>query len=154
MAEEVCKICGKEFKSVRGRRYCSEACKAESRKRRNKEEYWKRKNTFSPRKCALCGREYRPTHGDQMLCSRKCAGNSGWRKLMQDRQKGSGEMVEIQITKEIPAYPKLRPEVGRIYQAEVNRSNHGRVFYCIPDIAGKRIIVRNDECAEIRGKEE
>ena len=154
MAEEVCQICGKEFQSERGRRFCSETCKAENMKRRNKEEYWKRKNAFSPRKCALCGKEYQPTHGNQVFCSRKCAGNYDRRKVIQGKRSGLCEMVGIRITKEIPVYPELRPKVGRIYQAEVNRSNPERAFYCIQDIAGKRIIVRNDECTEISRKEE
>lgn len=73
---------------------------------------------------------------------------------MREKQEGPRGMVRIRITKEIPIYPELRPKVGSIYQAEVNRSNPERAFYCIPDIAGKRIIVRNDECTEISGKGE
>lgn len=53
------------------------------------------------------------------------------------------------ITKEIPIFPELRPVVGAVYDVERYEKKVG-AFYIIPDIKGKRIVVRVGECVEVQ----
>jgi hypothetical protein len=56
-------------------------------------------------------------------------------------------MTRILITKELPLFRELKPVVGAVYEAEVYKKRYN-TFYIIPDIGGKRIVVRDDECVE------
>lgn len=56
---------------------------------------------------------------------------------------------KIRITKDIPElFPECRPKVGKVYDAEYIESKYKRRKIppiCAINIAGKRIIIRNNE---------
>lgn len=64
---------------------------------------------------------------------------------------------KIRITKEIAGlYPECCPKVGKIYNAEyidsTIRYQKGHAI-CVIDMAGKRVIIRNDEFEIVGGKD-
>lgn len=69
MAKAVCPVCGTEFEKLQGNRtkdYCSEKCRKKAWNQKQKE--LKKQN---PRmiKCAICGKEFHPTHARQKVCT-------------------------------------------------------------------------------------
>ena len=57
--------------------------------------------------------------------------------------------VVIRVTRHIPIYPHLEPAVGEIVVADrLNDPYSSRYFYVLQR-AGKRVIIRPDECVEI-----
>ena len=53
-------------------------------------------------------------------------------------------LVVIRIIRPVPVFPELQPKVGEVYLAEDHRTA-GCSFVIIPDICGKRIVVRAGE---------
>ena len=69
---------------------------------------------------------------------------------MHAQNRDQHDMAHIRITKEIPVFEELRPAVGAVYEAErYGASKLNAKFYIIPDICGKRIVVRGGECVEV-----
>lgn len=62
---------------------------------------------------------------------------------------GEPKRVVIRIRRHIPIYPHLAPAVGEIVVADrLNDPYSNRYFYVLQR-AGKRVIIRPDECVEI-----
>ena len=61
---------------------------------------------------------------------------------------------KIRITKDITElFPECRPQVGKVYDAEYKESTYKHRKsppVCIINIAGKRIVIRNDEFEIVR----
>lgn len=69
---------------------------------------------------------------------------SGFRMMGDDTKR-----VVIRIKRHIPIYPHLAPAVGEIVVADrLNDPYSSRYFYVLQR-AGKRVIIRPDECVEI-----
>lgn len=136
MVPRVCKQCGNTFlvEKRSTRVLCSEKC----RSLRFRDIYGS-SLPREPRACLKCGKEFMPRHRDQKFCGDACA--------RQARSRGTEKapMVEIEITEDIPVYKHLRPKTGQVYLAEDHRV-YGAPFFIIPDICGKRIVVREGEC--------
>lgn len=66
---------------------------------------------------------------------------------------GEPKRVVIRIKRQIPIYPHLAPAVGEIVVADrLNDPYSSRYFYVLQR-AGKRVIIRPDECVEISPEE-
>lgn len=76
MKKETCRFCGREFDSERGRKYCSDECKAEATKRFWAENNRNRKtgavNILYTKTCPICQKEFKG-RSIQKYCSKKCA---------------------------------------------------------------------------------
>ena len=136
MEERICRHCGKTFtvKRSSNRTLCSEKCRGENYKQTQEKRRDKELHT-----CALCGREFETYRKQQIYCSAVCS------QKAQEREPGSERMVDIRITTHIPVYEHLRPKVGHVYRAEDHRI-YGCAIFIVPDICGKRIVVREAEC--------
>lgn len=136
MEERTCEQCGKTFTVEHSstRKFCSSKCRSE----RYRQAY-ATSGIKEPRVCPQCGKEFMPNCKQQMFCSSGCS---------QEARRGgpvSAPMVDIRITADIPVYEHLRPAMGRVYRAEDHRV-YGGPFFIVPDICGKRIVVRVGEC--------
>lgn len=108
-----------------------------------------------PERCAYCGKPIAGARNKKIrlhFCSRECSG--AYRKLHPvDTRPGSSPEnkwtpVQILITAAIPVYPELQPKVGGRYKAERYAGRLYATTYIV-QIAGKRIVVRANECREI-----
>ena len=146
--ERICLHCGKVFTAKSpSRKYCTDECQSAAKRIRQAERY---KNM--PKKvCKHCGREFKATHKDQKFCSRACGGKE---YNLNDQKRPPAPMPEgrVLITADVPVFPHLQPEVGKIYRAlkpKVRWGHHG--FYFLVDIqcGGHGLIVRDYECREV-----
>lgn len=140
----VCVFCGKEYtKRTKQQRYCCEKCKG-------KAEY-ERAKAMRPKKqeavCPGCGKTFLAKEGQKFCCA-VCATRNRSQNNTPIGQRGGKRYVDIRITKEIPVFPELRPEVGKVYHAEASEGVFGQDVYIIL-IAGKKIVVRLGECVEV-----
>lgn len=134
-----CAWCGKAFKKVHKKRYCSEKCRITAGNRNYRERLNKESTV-----CKGCGVMFVPQKNGQIYC-----GVKGCKADRLKTVKGQ-KTVRIRITKRIPVFPELQPKVGRIYEAVPNNKKPGESsFYVIPDINGKAIVVRSGECVEV-----
>lgn len=75
-----CAICGVTFESTRARRYCSDECFKEKKRRRA--AYYDKlqfEAQVKPRECKQCGRVFTPEFGDGnwIYCSKRCGKKAG-----------------------------------------------------------------------------
>ena len=76
-----CAICGNEFESSRlNAKYCSPECRARAYSdmalecyRRKKAGVQPKKHDYAPKKCAVCGKEFKPHSSSQLTCSSECS---------------------------------------------------------------------------------
>ena len=76
-----CAICGKEFESCRvNAKYCSPECRSRAYSdmaleyyRRKKAGVQPKKHDYAPKKCAVCGKEFKPHSSSQLTCSSECS---------------------------------------------------------------------------------
>lgn len=131
---KTCIWCKAAFEAPFGsnQQYCGSKCRQEKYRQDHPLPDWK-----APRICTACGTEFVPKTRQQRRCSAACS--------QPERVPPNCDMVRILITKTIPVFAQLRPEVGQVYLAEDHRV-YGSSFFIIPDICGKRIVVRSDEC--------
>lgn len=64
-----CPWCGMDFPKTGKRVYCSDNCRRQADKAKNRI----RPGTLPIKTCPLCGREFRPEKRDTIYCSRACA---------------------------------------------------------------------------------
>lgn len=125
MKTKFCVMCGKEFLLNRGQIYCSDECRIEARKRKNRK--WLTDDTGKvyepqPKRCPFCGKEYTPKRSTQVCClSPECS-------RAKDRARKSGvkrrEPVTVyrefidpenyarnQIIQTLASVPKIRVEL-------------------------------------------
>lgn len=136
MVERVCKLCGKTFTvpHTSYRTLCSSQCVSEVIKRKSD-------IPGDERTCPQCGKVFAPPKRFKktIFCSEHCA------NLAAMNRPADAPMVNIRITEYIPVYEKLRPKVGQVYQAQDHRP-FGVPMFIIPDICGRKVIVRENEC--------
>ncbi|MCL2038930.1 MAG: hypothetical protein FWG85_00705 [Bacteroidetes bacterium] len=70
----VCKICGKEFETIRNKKYCSKECTYTQIKLLNASYVLKRKTAIKPiiKVCECCGKEFETTIRNKKYCNPKC----------------------------------------------------------------------------------
>jgi len=108
------------------------------------------------KKCPVCGREYKPRVKTQRYCSRECTYASQRKenseiRVKREKPARSETLVKIKILKKIPLYPELIPQYGCVYEAKRCTGVNVDPFYVIPNLGGKKIVVRRDECVEVQG---
>lgn len=104
--------------------------------------------------CPICGKEFRGRCNAQRYCSRDCTYASQRKenselRVKREKPAQSETLVKIKILKKIPLYPELVPQYGCVYDARRCDGGNVEPFYIIPDLGGKKIVVRNDECVEV-----
>lgn len=105
--------------------------------------------------CQMCGNTFIQTNHNkknQKYCCRECADNARRRGALSCKNFPQGmpyTTVKIEITKAIPIFKYLRPQVGAVYEAE-RYDCTGALGYVI-EINGKKINIRQDECKEVVG---
>ena len=70
-----CPTCGKKFVSKKGKKYCSDDCRKEAERKRNRERYQKLKGKLSEGKivkCGCCGKEFNTKNDGSKYCSKDC----------------------------------------------------------------------------------
>ena len=140
-----CKWCGTEFLAKsRHRLYCSERCK--SRSKNAKAKLAKGSEPQDIYVCRWCGKKFKSEQAGREFCGHDCLRN--YMRDMHAQNRDEHDMTHIRITKEIPIFEELRPAVGSVYEVERYRKKVD-TFYIIPDIGGKRIVVRGGECVEV-----
>lgn len=103
--------------------------------------------------CPVCGKEFVPRANSQRYCGRACTYASQRKEnseLRVKRPKPETSVVKIKVIKRIPLYPEVVPQMGIVYEAQKCVANKAEPFYIIPDLGGKKIVVRKDECAEVK----
>jgi len=66
-------MCGKQFESEHGAKYCSDACKLETEEQKRKEQYQNKKPEKESKICGFCSNEFIPKgRSDTVYCSPKC----------------------------------------------------------------------------------
>lgn len=142
-----CKRCGTEFLAKsRHRLYCSDLCKSRTKNAKSKLAYKRPAQDFYI--CRYCGKKFQSEQSGREFCGHDCLRN--YMRDMHAQNRDQHDMRRIRITKEIPVFPELRPAVGAVYEAERYGSRYfSAKFYIIPDIMGKRIVVRGGECVEV-----
>lgn len=127
-----CPVCGSTFyrpPTVPTKRYCSERCKQTAQNRRARAR-------FEPKPCVVCGREFTPTHPNQVACPGPC-------RVLRRRLSSSGRHYSLgaagaQLIREQVEQEKLYAEQRKLYEAlrswsameviaEVVRSNLGAI---------------------------
>lgn len=104
--------CDKTFPFLRAkklREYCDEQCRARERRERNR-------IVFEPRTCAVCGKEFTPTQGNQVACPGICRLE---RKRLRDRK---NEIVDFSKTPEEIVEESARAERVAIEQAKLREA--------------------------------
>ena len=139
-----CERCGAIISpESRRRKYCSDRCKE-----RNKYEKSKLAKASEPKAlyvCRYCGKRFASEIAGRQFCGHDCLHN--YMRDLHANNRPQIDMTRILITKELPLFRELKPVVGAVYEAEVYKKRYN-TFYIIPDIGGKRIVVRDDECVE------
>lgn len=140
-----CKWCGTEFLAKsRHRLYCSERCK--SRSKNAKAKMAKKSEPQAVYVCQWCGKEFTSDRAGRKFCGHDCLHNHMRDLHANNREKI--DMTRVLVTKELPLFNELKPVVGAVYEVERYKHRYN-TFYIIPDIGGKRIVVRDDECVEV-----
>lgn len=98
--------------------------------------------------CPICGSVFFAGHNAQKYCCKECA-DIGRKQQSKAARKKRKTMVKIKIKRFIPVFPELMPVRGKVYKAKKCAVDKSAAFYIIPDICGKQIIVRVDECVEV-----
>lgn len=144
----LCPVCGKAFvRNSPSQLYCGNSCKGKAAYELKKKRNAAVATQKNPMECPVCGKIFVPRTG-QKFCCNKCA--SKGRVTRNDSMASRGiRMVDIRITKPVPVFPQLQPKIGQVYRAEVSQCAMSAPFYVIPDIAGKKIVVRAGECEEV-----
>lgn len=140
--QRVCLQCGERFTPPIGTRvnFCSRECKSvHLRKCAGAAPEWKKE-----RACINCGKMFMPKREEHKYCTKECQYGSMERSNVPLRDGQAWPMVRVQITKPLPVFPELAPKVGEEFLAEDHRVA-GCSFVIIPDICGKRIVVRAGE---------
>lgn len=116
--------------------------------------------------CSRCGKEFYRSPANvqknkKVFCSKACYNAA--RKEEREKETPATELLttgpngerrapheaaRILITAELPLLPQLRPERGRVYEAEKYRTQHRGTGYIIA-VRGKRVYVRAGECREV-----
>lgn len=140
-----CELCGAEIPTGSMRRkYCSDRCGERAKYEKAKLRWEKGLRTQDV--CCQCGMEYTPKAAGQRFCGHACLNN--YIRDVHAKRREKLDMIKILITKELPLFNELKPVVGAVYEAERYKQRYN-TFYIIPDIGGKRIVVRDDECVEV-----
>ena len=85
--EVVCRHCGKVFLQQHGsQRFCSDACRRESIRIRNREYKRKKSGIYDPVNCAVCGKSFLRTTCHQIYCSPRCLQNANYENMKRRRE--------------------------------------------------------------------
>lgn len=140
-----CEQCGAKISpESRRRKYCSDQCK--DRAKYEKAKMAKKSEPQAVYVCQWCGKEFTSDRAGRKFCGHDCLHN--YMRDLHANNREKIDMTRVLVTKELPLFNELKPVVGAVYEVERYKKRYN-TFYIIPDIGGKRIVVRDDECVEV-----
>lgn len=102
--------------------------------------------------CRQCHKPFTTRLRTQVYCSRACADVAHRGVDFAKRERPAPQRVRIRITRPISVWPEFAVELGAVYDAErYQYCETGHIMYVVARPGGRKTIVRDHECVEVRG---